>query len=215
MCGSLADIAAFSLYPTKTLGAYGDGGIVVTSDDRLNARVRRLRYNGMEGFGTGDPGVREAKLAYSAVEHGYNSRLDEVQAAILLVKLAHLNEDIERRQTIAVRYDAALRHTSISLPRTSGGNTHVYYLYVCRHPDRDRILSEMAGRGVLLNVSYPRPIHLMPAYEPLGYHAGDFPEAERAAGEIFSLPMYPTLSDTEQETVCRALGAVLGEPVAV
>lgn len=214
-CGSLGDIAAFSLYPTKTLGAYGDGGIVLTSDDGLNARVRRLRFYGMEGFGTGDPGVREAKLAYSAIEHGYNSRLDELQAAILLVKFAHLDADIARRQAIAARYDEAFKGTSLVLPRTSPGNTHVYYLYVCRHPDRDRILSEMAARGVLLNVSYPRPIHLMPAFEPLGYREGDFPEAEAAAREIFSLPMYPTLTDAEQEQVCRALGVVLGETVAV
>jgi aminotransferase EvaB len=177
--------------------------------------VRRLRFYGMEGFGTGDPGVREAKLAYSAVEHGYNSRLDEVQAAILLVKLAHLDADIARRQAIAARYDDALKGTSLVRPRTRARNTHVYYLYVCRHPDRDRILSEMAARGVLLNVSYPRPIHVMPAYESLGYREGDFPEAERAAREIFSLPMYPTLTDAEQEEVCRALGAVLGETVTV
>ncbi|MBI2187521.1 MAG: DegT/DnrJ/EryC1/StrS family aminotransferase [Acidobacteria bacterium] len=214
-CGSLAEIAAFSFYPTKTLGAYGDGGIVLTGDDGLDARVRRLRFYGMEGFGTGDPGVREAKLAYSALEHGYNARLDEVQAAILLVKMAHLDADIARRQTIATRYDDALTHTSIVRPRTRPGNTHVYHLYVCRHPERDRILSEMAERGVLLNVSYPRPIHLMPAYEALGYREGSFPEAERAAREIFSLPMYPSLTEAEQETVCRALGAVLGETVAV
>jgi len=214
-CGSLGDIAAFSLYPTKTLGAYGDGGIVLTSDDGLNARMRRLRFYGMQGFDTGDPGVREAKLAYSAVEHGYNSRLDEVQAAILLVKLARLDADVARRQVIARRYDEALDGTSLVLPRTRPGNTHVYYLYVCRHPDRDRILSEMAARGVLLNVSYPRPIHVMPAYEPYGYHEGDFPEAERAACEIFSLPMYPTLTDAEQDEVCRALGAILGEAVTV
>jgi aminotransferase EvaB len=214
-CGSLADIAAFSLYPTKPLGAYGDGGIVLTSDDGLNARVRRLRFYGMEGFGSGDPGVREAKLAYCAVEHGYNSRLDEVQAAILLVKLAHLDADIARRQAIAARYDEAFKGTSIGVPRIRAGNTHVYYLYVCRHPDRERILSEMAARGVLLNVSYPRPIHVMPAYEPFGYREGDFPEAEQAAREIFSLPIYATLTDAEQEEVCRALGAVLGEAVAV
>jgi aminotransferase EvaB len=214
-CGSLTEMAAFSLYPTKTLGAYGDGGIIVTSDDALNARVRRLRFYGMEGFGTGDPGVREAKVAYSAVENGFNARLDEVQAAILLVKLAHLDADIARRRAIAAVYDAALAGTSLVLPNVRAGNTHVYYLYVARHPERDRVLADMAARDVLLNVSYPRTIHLMPAYEYLGYRAGDFPEAERAAQEIFSLPMYPGLSDGDVDTVCRALGAVLGEAVAV
>ena len=214
-CGSLTEMAAFSLYPTKTLGAYGDAGIVVTSDDALNARARRLRFYGMEGFGTGDPGVREAKLAYSAVENGFNARLDEVQAAILLVKLAHLDADIERRRAIAALYDTALAGTSLILPRVRADNTHVYYLYVARHPDRDRILADMAAHDVLLNVSYPRTVHLMPAYEHLGYREGDFPEAERAAREIFSLPMYPGLAAGDVATVCRALGAVLGETVAV
>lgn len=214
-CGSMSDLAAFSLYPTKTLGAYGDGGVVLTDSDALNARVRRLRFYGMDGFGTGDPGVREAKLAYSAIENGYNSRLDEVQAAILLVKLAHLDADIARRQAIAVRYGEALSHTSLVLPRTRRGNTHVYYLYVCRHQERDRILADMARHDVLLNVSYPHPIHLMPAYREFGYREGDFPEAEHAAREIFSMPMYPSLTDAQQESVCRALGQVLGEPVHV
>lgn len=212
-CGSFGDIAAFSLYPTKTLGAYGDGGIVVTSRDDLNARVRRLRFYGMDGFGAGDPGVREAKFAYYAIESGYNSRLDEVHAAILLVKLARLDADIAARQAIARRYDGALKSTSLVLSRTRPGNTHVYYLYVCRHPERDRILADMAHHDVLLNVSYPCPIHLMPAYRDLGYREGEFPEAERAAREIFSLPMYPSLTEAQQEVVCRALGAVLGEPV--
>ena len=210
-CGSLSEIAAFSLYPTKPLGAYGDAGIVVTRSEALDARVRRLRFYGMEGFGSGEAG----KAVYSALEHGYNSRLDEVHAAILLVKLARLEESIARRRAIAARYDRALAATSLVLPRTSRGNTHVYYLYVCRHPERDRILAEMARHEVFLNVSYPTPIHLMPAYSDLGYREGDFPEAERAAGEIFSLPMYPTLTDAQQEVVCRALGKVLGESVSV
>ena len=214
-CGSMSALAAFSLYPTKTLGAYGDGGIVVTNSDDLNARVRRLRFYGMDGFGAGDPGVREAKFKYAAVEHGYNARLDEVQAAILLLKLSHLDAGIVRRQAIATRYEQALEATSLMLPRTLPGNTHVYYLYVCRHPERDRILSEMARHDVLLNVSYPYPIHLMPAYQEFGYREGDFPETERAAREIFSLPMYPTLTEEQQASVCRALGEVLGEPARV
>jgi len=214
-CGSMSQLAAFSLYPTKTLGAYGDGGIVLTDDDALNTRVRRLRFYGMDGFGTGDPGVREAKFAYYAIESGYNSRLDEVHAAILLVKLARLDADIARRRAIALRYEQALKGTSLTLPATLPGNGHVYYLYVARHPERDRILADMASRDVLLNVSYPCPIHLMPAYQDLGYREGAFPEAEQAAREIFSLPMYPSLTEAQQDTACRALGEVLAEPVQV
>jgi len=213
-CGSMSDLAAFSLYPTKTLGAYGDGGIVVTSREDLDARLRRLRFYGMDDGGSGER-RSEATGAYGAVEHGYNSRLDEVQAAILLVKLARLDADIARRQAIARRYERALRDTSLVLPLTLPGNTHVYYLYVCRHPERDRILSEMARHDVLLNVSYPTPIHLMPAYRECGYGPGDFPESERAAREIFSLPMYPSLTDAQQDVVCRALGDVLAEPVHI
>ncbi len=215
ICGSMSELAAFSLYPTKTLGAYGDGGIVLTDRDDLNARMRRLRFYGMDSVGAGDRSRGEAKQHYTAVEHGYNSRLDEVQAAILLLKLARLDADIARRQAIATRYERALQATSLVLPRTLPGNTHVYYLYVCRHPERDRILSEMARHDVLLNVSYPTPIHLMPAYREYGFGEGDFPEAERAAREIFSLPMYPSLTDAQQDVVCLALGDVLSEPVHI
>jgi aminotransferase EvaB len=211
-CGSLSEIAAFSLYPTKNLGAFGDAGVVVTGSPELAARVRRLRCYGMAGA-DGEGG--DARRLYSALEDGINARLDEVQAAILLVKLARLDDAIARRQAIAARYEAALAHTSVGLPRTRSGHTHVYHLYVCRHPDRDRILAEMERHDVWLTVSYPSPLHLMPAYRRLGYAAGDFPEAERAAREIFSLPMYPSLGTAQQDAVCRALGQVLAEPVSV
>ena len=212
-CGSMSDLAAFSFYPTKTLGAYGDAGIVLTNREDLAERIRRLRFYGMDSNGA--RGVGATTHHYGALEHGYNSRLDEVQAAILLVKLARLDADIARRRTIATRYTHALKSTSLALPRTMPDNAHVYHLYVCRHTERDRILSEMTQHDVQLNVSYPTPIHLMPAYRELGYVEGDFPEAERAAREIFSLPMYPSLTDTQQQSVCRALGQVLGEPVHI
>lgn len=203
-CGTFGSAAAFSMYPTKTLGAYGDAGMVITSDDAMAARVRRLRMYGMDGSG-----------GYSASENGYNARLDEVQAAILLVKLARLDEDIRARQAIAARYDRALAHTSLTRPVTRPGNTHTYHQYVCRHPERDRVLAGLARHDIHLNVHYPRPLHLMPAYERLGYREGAFPEAERAAREVFSLPMYPGLEREVQTTVCRALGDVLGETVTV
>ena len=126
---------------------------------------------------------------YYSEEHGYNSRLDELHAAILLTKLDHLDSYIERRQTIASRYDEELADTGLALPKTDAGNLHAYYLYVARHPDRDRIIAELAKRDVVVNVSYPWPIHVMRAYESLGYRQGDFPETEAAANEIFSLPM--------------------------
>ena len=200
--GSLSDIAAFSFYPTKVLGGYGDGGMVVTSDEVLAARVRRLRMYGTEG-------------RYFAEEHGYNSRLDELHAEILRRKLRRLDAYIERRRALARRYDAALQDSGLQLPVTAPGNRHVYYLYVVRHPARDPILRELAARDILVNVSYRWPIHTMPAYAHAHYPEGSLPETEQAAREIFSLPMYPSLTDAEQDRVCEALHEVLrtiGEP---
>lgn len=194
----MSDLSAFSFYPTKILGGYGDGGMVLTDDEQLAARLKRLRMYGME-------------RGYYAEEHGYNSRLDELHAAILLTKLDHLDEYIQRRQTIASRYDEDLADTSLALPMTDDGNVHAYYLYVARHPERDRVIDELGKRDIVVNVSYPWPIHTMRAYESLGYHEGDFPETEAAAKEIFSLPMYPSLSEEAQAKVCEALHEILGE----
>ncbi|MDH7568051.1 MAG: DegT/DnrJ/EryC1/StrS family aminotransferase [Armatimonadota bacterium] len=200
--GSWGHAAVFSFYPTKTLGAYGDAGMVITNDETLAAKLRRLRFYGME-------------KTYYAEEHGYNSRVDEIQAEILLRKLPRLDGYIARRQHLARRYEEILGGTSLILPRTAPGNKHTYYVYVCRHPERDRIVAELREREIFVNISYPWPIHIMRGYQFLGYREGDFPETEAAAKEIFSLPMYPSLSERDQDTVCRALGEILGEPVAL
>ena len=194
--GALATAAAFSFYPTKVLGAYGDGGMVVTSDEALADRVRRLRMYGTDG-------------RYYAEEHGYNSRLDELHAEILRRKLRRLDGYVERRRALARRYDDALRDSGLELPRTAPGNRHAYYLYVVRHPARDAVIRGLAARGVIVNVSYPWPVHTMPAYAHPDCPAGSLPETEQAAKEIFSLPMYPALRDAEQDRVCEALLDVL------
>ncbi|WP_300154666.1 DegT/DnrJ/EryC1/StrS family aminotransferase [Solidesulfovibrio sp.] len=201
VAGSMSDAAAFSFYPTKILGTYGDGGMVLTSRDDVAARLKRLRFYGME-------------KTYYALEHGFNSRLDEIHAAILRGKLKHLPGYIARRRELAARYDASLAGTSLILPATAPGNSHAYYLYVARHPKRDAVLARLKERGVNCNISYPWPIHTMTGYTHLGYKEGDLPETERAAREIFSLPMYPSLSDAEQDTAIAALRdtlAALGE----
>jgi aminotransferase EvaB len=195
--GSMSDLAAFSFYPTKILGGYGDGGMVITNDHSLYEKLRRLRFYGMEG-------------TYYSVEHGYNSRLDELHAAILLGKLAHIDEYIARRRTLARQYGQLLADTDLVLPQEAPDNVHAYYVYVCRHPRRDEIISELKQRGIVVNISYPWPIHIMPAYRDssgsgLGYRKGDLPHTEEAAREIFSLPMYPSLTDDEQRTVTDAL----------
>jgi dTDP-3-amino-2,3,6-trideoxy-4-keto-D-glucose/dTDP-3-amino-3,4,6-trideoxy-alpha-D-glucose/dTDP-2,6-dideoxy-D-kanosamine transaminase len=196
--GSMSDLAVFSFYPTKPLGGYGDGGMIVTDSEELNAKLRRLRFYGME-------------TAYYAEEHGYNARLDELHAEILLRKLTHLNQYIANRRALAERYYQILRNTSLTLPLVPSDNYHVFYIFVGRHKDRDRIISELKERDILVNISYPWPIHTMRGYSYLGYKAGDFPETERAAKEIFSLPMYPKLSYHDQDKVCNALGEILGE----
>ncbi|WP_391346152.1 DegT/DnrJ/EryC1/StrS family aminotransferase [Azospirillum sp. A23] len=196
-CGALADASAFSFYPTKNLGAYGDGGLVTTDDDEVASRLRRLRVYGMES-------------TYFAEEHGYNCRLDEVQAAILSVKLAHLDTQNAQRQALARFYDEALADTSLQCPVVSPGNEHVYHLYVVRHPERDRIMHTLKAQGINLAIHYPHPIHVMPAYRSLGYREGDLPVTEAAAKEVFSLPLYPAFTQEAQQRVCAALRNVVG-----
>jgi len=194
--GAMSDLSAFSFYPTKILGGYGDGGMVVTGSEELYGKLRRLRFYGME-------------KTYYALDHGYNSRLDELHAAILRGKLKYLDRYVARRRELAARYDRLLAGTSLVLPATASGNEHAYYLYVCRHPERDRIIEELKARDIFVNISYPWPIHTMTGYARFGYKEGDFPHTEKAALEIFSLPMYPTLTDEEQDEVVAATGAIL------
>jgi len=190
--GAMSDLAAFSFYPTKILGTYGDGGMVITDSQVLARKLQRLRMYGNEG-------------TYYAIEHGYNSRLDELHAEILRRKLSRLDGYIARRQHLARRYDEALATTTLALPRTMRGNVHAYYLYVVSHPDRERIMKGLAQREINVNISYPWPIHLMSGYAHLGGKEGDLPRTEAAAKQIFSLPMYPSLEETEQDTVVRHL----------
>lgn len=194
--GSMSDAAAFSFYPTKILGGYGDGGMVITDSEEVAHRIRRLRFYGMEE-------------TYYAREHGYNCRLDELHAEILRRKLKRLEEYIARRRELARRYDELLADTALTLPQVGPDNFHAYYLYVARHPRRDDILAGLKARDIFVNISYPWPIHIMAGYRHLGYQEGDFPHTEAAAKEIFSLPMYPTLTAAEQQTVCQALHEIL------
>jgi len=194
--GSMSRVAAFSFYPTKILGAYGDGGMVLTSDDALAARLRRLRVYGTD-------------TTYYAEEHGYNSRLDEIQAEILRRKLRRIDRYIERRRVLARRYEEQLRGTGLILPTTRPENRHVYHLYVVRHPARDAIVAALAARDIMVGIHYPWPIHTMRGYAHLGYSEGSLPVTEQTAREIFSLPMYPSLTDAQQDGVCGALRDIL------
>ncbi|NUW34780.1 DegT/DnrJ/EryC1/StrS family aminotransferase [Nonomuraea sp. SMC257] len=195
--GSMGRAAAFSFYPTKVLGAYGDGGATITSDDEVEANLRRLRYYGME------------RTYYVVETPGHNARLDEVQAEILRRKLTRLDRYVEDRRAVAARYAEGLAGTGLVLPATAAGNTHVYYVYVVRHPRRDEIIEALQAYDIHLNISYPWPVHTMSGFAHLGYGRGSLPVTEELAGQIFSLPMYPSLPRGVQDKVIDALREVL------
>ena len=184
--GTLGDAAAFSFYPTKNLGGLGDGGAVVTNDPEVASAARSLRVYGERG-------------RYESERAGWNSRLDELQAAVLRVKLAFLEAGNERRLELARRYAA------VDLPRqhVPGGRRHAYHLYVVRSDERDSLRRRLADAGIETRVHYPRAIHQHPAYAALAH--GGLGESERLAAEVLSLPLYPELTDDEAEAVVAAL----------
>lgn len=191
--GSWGDIAAFSFYPTKNLGAIGDGGIVATNDAASAERVRLLREYGWAE-------------RYVSTVSGWNSRLDEMQAAILRVKLRHLDADNARRRLLAAIYDEMLP-PPIQKPVVPAHAEHVYHLYVIRHPERDRLAAYLREKDIGTGIHYPVPIHLQPAYRGRLGDAGSLPETERAAKEVLSLPMYPELSEDQVRQVAEAVRA--------
>ncbi len=189
--GGLGDVGCFSFYPTKNLGAFGDGGLATTQDPALDERIRRLR-----AYGGRDRYVHD--------ELGFNSRLDEIQAAILRVKLRHLGEWNAGRRAIAARYREGLDGLGVGLPAEVAGCVQVYHQFTIRVPDRDGVQQRMANLGVRTTVYYPVPLHLQPMHRDLDYRVGDFPEAERAAREVLSLPIYPELTDAQVDEVVEA-----------
>jgi dTDP-4-amino-4,6-dideoxygalactose transaminase len=190
--GSVGDIAAFSFYPTKNLGAIGDGGLVATNDPGLAQRCRLLREYGWA-------------TRYVSDIPGGNSRLDEVQAAILRVKLPHLDQDNAQRRRIADRYRAGLQGTGLTLPTERSGSHHVYHLFVVRSPRRDALVDHLNKSGIQGAIHYPVPVHLQPAYLKRIRTAAKLEHTETAAGEILSLPMYPELQDSEVDRVIEAV----------
>jgi len=192
--GSYGDLACFSFYPTKNLGALGDGGMVVTGDSELAEQVNLLReYGWAERF----------------VSHfvGWNSRLDELQAAVLRVRLRYLDEDNASRMRIAATYKDRLSGCDVVLPAQREDVTHVFHLYVMRSSRRDELLSFLRDRGVGAGIHYPVPVHLQPAYQGRLPGSDALPETERAATEILSLPIYPELSDEDVLAVVEAIRA--------
>ncbi len=190
--GSLGDLACFSFYPGKNLGAYGEGGMVVTDNPDYARRVRMLRDWG-------------AEKKYEHVLKGYNYRLEGIQGAVLRVKLRHLEAWTEARRAAATRYDRLLAGSGVPTPTAQPYARHVYHLYVVRSPKRLAWQAALLEHGIHTAIHYPTPVHLLPAFADLEYRAGQFPNAERAAREVLSLPMFPELSAEQSEAVARAV----------
>jgi dTDP-4-amino-4,6-dideoxygalactose transaminase len=194
--GTFGDIATFSFYPTKNLGAFGDGGAVVTADASLAERARALRQYGW-------------RERYISDIDGFNSRLDELQAAILSVRLTHLDDEIAARQRTARLYDQLLP-TGLVKPAVRDGATHAYHLYVVRTPERDRLAAALRFAGVGTAIHYPVPVHLQPAYlDAIALGPAGIPVTERVSGDILSLPMHAFLSDEDVAHVAEVCTAVL------
>ncbi|HZE87978.1 MAG TPA: DegT/DnrJ/EryC1/StrS family aminotransferase [Verrucomicrobiae bacterium] len=193
-CGAMSDAGCFSFYPTKNLGALGDAGMVVTDRDDIAEKIRLLHNYGQSG-------------RYEHVVKGINSRLDSVQAAVLRVKLRHLGKWNEARRRHATHYDHALKDLPVVPPGEAPGTTHCYHLYVIRAPRRNDLRAHLEATGISSGVHYPIPIHLQPAFADLKQAPGSFPVAERLAGEILSLPIFPEMVDSDVDTVCAGIAA--------
>ena len=181
-CGDFGDASAFSFYPTKILGGFGDGGLVYTKTKKIDEKLKMIRFYGM-------------KDQYFSLVDGVNSRLDELHAAILRFKLKRLDKDIERRREIAKIYNNELNDLDLILPKEKKENFHSYYLYVVRSKNRDKIIKQLKENNINVNISYPWPIHTMPPFKKYNYKY--LKKTEKLSKEIFSLPMYPALKDEE------------------
>jgi dTDP-4-amino-4,6-dideoxygalactose transaminase len=198
-CGSMGDIAAFSFYPGKNLGAYGEGGAAVTNNPEYARMIRLLRNWGQE---------QKYEHRYKA----FNYRMDAIQGAILRVKLRHLEAWTAARRAHAIAYGELLNDGSVETPAARPGSRHVYHVYAIRSRERDRLQAQLRERGIQTGIHYPIPLHLQPAHADLGYARGDFPNAERAAAEVLSLPMFAELTDRQIEAVAAAVRASSAAP---
>ena len=195
--GSISDAACFSFYPGKNLGAFGEGGGVVTNDPELRDRINILRDHG-----------QSKKYHHKVI--GWNGRMDGIQGAVLSIKLKHLDESNAGRRAHAAHYDRLLADLDgVTIPASSEHLHHVYHVYAIRVADREHVMKELGERGIASGIHYPVPIHLQEAYKNLGYAPGSFPVAERCAAEFVSLPMFPELLPSQVGQVAQALREIL------
>ena len=195
--GTFGDLGCFSFFPSKNLGGYGDGGMVITDDAELSERLLRLRNHG-------------SHVRYYHDEVGFNSRLDEIQAAVLRVKLRHIDEYNAKRRKNALLYNKHLANAGIKTPTEQNGTKHVFHQYTIRIRDRDKVKQKLdAGNATSSMIYYPVPLHLQAAYKDLAMSAGSLPQAEKAANEVLSLPMYPELMEGQIQQVADAVKQAL------
>jgi len=195
--GAIGVAGCYSFYPSKNFSCYGDGGMIVTGDAAMNERIRRLRNHG-------------SSKTYHHEEVGYNSRLDEIQAAVLNVKLRRIDRYNDNRRAVAARYGERLAGLPLALPVEKDGCRHVYHQYTMRTARRNELAAHLHGAGVSAVVYYPVPLHLQKALAGLGYAEGSLPEAERASREVLSIPMYPELPQPDVDFICDAIKAFFG-----
>jgi len=198
LAGSWGNLSTFSFYPTKNLGAFGDAGAVLTNSAVLAKKIKQLRQ-----YGWNEDRISDNK--------GANARLDEIQAAVLRVKLRHLPGWNERRRSLAELYRSLLAETDLILPIEPPDIHHVYHQFVIRHPQRDALKAFLETRGIQSQIHYPSPVHLQPAYRNLGYLPGSLPVTESITKQILSLPIYPELEDEQVREICRAIQTFLDQ----
>jgi UDP-2-acetamido-2-deoxy-ribo-hexuluronate aminotransferase len=197
--GALARVAGTSFFPAKPLGCYGDGGMIFTADKNIHEQLLSIRVHG------------QGSDKYTNVRIGINGRMDSLQAAVLLAKMEIFPEEIELRQEVAGRYDRLLAG-AVQTPKVLEGNISAWAQYSIRHPRRDEIVQDLRKKEIPTAIYYPIPLHLQEAFRHLGYGQGDFPVAEKIAGEIFSLPMHPYLKKEAQESICRIIQGACRSP---
>ena len=224
--GNLGDVACFSFFPTKNLGCFGDGGMITTNDDDLATIIRALKVhgsgeNGMKAYAilndeevevveqnSGDNTVYNP-LKYYNYLIGHNSRLDEIQAAILRIKLKHLDEYTENRRSISHRYIEALKDTSLVMPTETDGGKHVFHLFILQFENREEIESKLKEKGIATGTYYKVPMHLQKAFNDLGYKKGDFPNAEYLSERTFAIPLFPEMNDEEREYIINSIKEIV------
>ena len=204
--GTLGDIGCHSFYPTKILGAYGDGGFLTTNNKKLYEKMHRFRFYGIDTLGI----IKKWKNKYYSIEHGTNSRLNEIQSSILNLKIKNINFFIKRRRSIAKKYFYGLKNLNIELPLVNKKNFHVFHIFEVAHKRRNEIIKKMKDRNINLSIHYPYPIHKMKGYKNfIKKSSKQLYETEKKSKIIFSLPIYPSLKDSEIKAIINNLKEII------